>query len=74
MFTAAAGTVWNAGTVAIVAGCAIPVVAIAGWAIVEIFRIRSSQDLKQRMIDKGMSAADIERILAAKVPGDDNDD
>ena len=59
--------------VAIVAGCAIPVVAIAGWAVVEIFRIRSAQELKQRMIDKGMAAADIERILAAKVPRDDDD-
>ena len=73
MFTAAAGTVWNTETIAIVAGCAIPVTAIAGLAIVEIFRIRSSQDLKQRMIDKGMGAADIERILAAKASGGDDD-
>ena len=73
MIAAVSGFVWNAGTVAIVAGCAIPVAAIVGWAVVEIFRIRSTQDLKRQMIDKGMAADDIERILAAGAPGDDAD-
>lgn len=41
--------------------------------VVEVFRIRSTQDLKRQMINKGMAADDIERILAARVVGDDPD-
>jgi hypothetical protein len=73
MFAAGSTFVWSTETVAIVAGCTIPVVGILGWAFVQIQRIRSAQDLKQQMIQKGLPADEIERILAAKIPGDDDD-
>jgi len=73
MFAAGSEFVWSTGDIAILAACAIPVAGIVGWAVVQIFRIRSAQELKQQMISKGMAAGDIERILAAKIPGDDDD-
>ncbi len=39
----------------------------------KMFQIRSDNELKARMIDKGMSAEEIERILAATSDPDDDE-
>jgi len=59
--------VWNQNTLAVVCVFAVPIVAIdAGvWAKGEARQ--SDNDLKRSMVERGMSAEDIERILAAKV-------
>ncbi len=57
--------IWNERTLAVAGTFAVPIVAIlsAAWAKVE--RARSANDLKRRMIDRGMSPDEIERVLSA---------
>jgi len=59
--------VWNEKTIAIVCVYAVPIVAIIAicWSRVE--RAKSDNELKRSMVERGMSADEIERILAAKV-------
>jgi hypothetical protein len=46
---------------------AIPIVAIISYYVQEIFRIRSNNELKRSMVDRGLSAQDIETILNAGI-------
>lgn len=57
--------------IAIIMGCLIPISAIivGGW--VGVARQRENAALKRRMIDRGMSADEIERILQAGRGKDD---
>ena len=63
---------WNTGSIAILAVMAVPIVLFALIFGTKMFQIRSDHDLKARMIDKGMSADEIERVLAAKSDSDDD--
>ncbi len=58
--------VWDKQTLAVVMGCAIPIayILMSGWYRIE--RLRETSALKRRMIDRGMSADEIERILSAE--------
>lgn len=58
--------VWNKEMLAIVFVFSIPIVAIVGgiWASIE--KTRANSQLKRDMIARGMSAAEIERVLSAK--------
>ena len=57
--------IWNTNSIAVIAGCAIPVAAILGGIWYQIERVRSENELKRRMVERGMSAEDIERVMAA---------
>ena len=58
--------VWNTATISIVMGCAIPIVAIVSTAWLKISKTTSENDLKRRMVERGMSVDEIERVLATK--------
>ena len=64
-----AEVVWTRETVAAAMGCAIPIVfiVVAGWHRVE--KVRAATALKRKMIDRGMSADEIERVLKADHAG-----
>lgn len=53
--------------VAIIAGCCIPIFSI--WK--EMEKHKHECQLKRRMVERGMSADEIERVLAAQVPHDE---
>lgn len=55
----------NPQTTAIVMGCLIPmvIVSVSFWASVK--KNRDNNELKQTMLDKGMSAEEIERVMNA---------
>ncbi len=60
-----AGIVWDAGTLSIVGTFSVVLAAVAGgyWYAVE--KARSVNDLKRRMIERGMSVEEIERVMEA---------
>ena len=45
---------------------AIPIVAIIAGAWVSIERMRSQNDLKRSMVERGMSVEEMERVLAMR--------
>jgi len=57
--------IWNERTLGTALGCAIPLAAIIStfWYLGQ--KSRSENELKQRMVERGMSAEEIERVLAA---------
>ena len=57
---------WNVATVAVVAVFSVPIVAILAGTWRHIEKTRSDNILKRDMINRGMSADEIERVLAAK--------
>jgi len=59
--------VWNQNTLAVVCVFAVPIVAIVAGVWAKVEARKSDNDLKRSMVERGMSAEDIERILAAKV-------
>jgi hypothetical protein len=63
-----ADIVWNEDTLAIIGVFSVPIVSVIAvfWAQVE--KRRSDNELKLRMVERGMSAADIERVIVAKAP------
>ncbi|MCZ6817352.1 MAG: hypothetical protein O7F76_11755 [Planctomycetota bacterium] len=56
---------WNAQSIAIVSGCAIPVVAIVSSTWYKLERAKTDNKLKQQMVERGMSADEIERVVSA---------
>ena len=56
---------WDSKALAVVMGCAIPIVAIAGGIWYQLERSKSDNELKRRMIERGMSVEEIERVMAA---------
>ncbi len=56
---------------AIIGGLLIPIIAILAGAMTKSSRTRALSDLKARLVDKGMSADDIKKIVEA---GEDLDD
>ncbi|MDP9173895.1 MAG: hypothetical protein M3O30_08520 [Planctomycetota bacterium] len=63
-----AETIWDQNTIAIVCVFAIPIVTIIGGLWAQVERRKSDNELKRSMVERGMSAEDIERIIAAKAP------
>ena len=47
-------------------GCLIPIVGIIAFYWYKAQKVRSENELKRTMVDRGMSADEIERILAAQ--------
>jgi len=58
--------IWNEKTIGIVMGCAIPIVALVGGFWYRLERAKSNNELKRRMVERGMSAEEIERVMAAR--------
>ena len=58
--------IWNEATIAIVMGCAIPIVGVISAVWYKAAKTTSENDLKRRMVERGMSVDEIERVLAAK--------
>jgi hypothetical protein len=46
----------------------VPIVAIVAEAWRKVEQARSQNDLKRSMVERGMSANDIERVIAAQPP------
>jgi hypothetical protein len=59
------GIDWDVNTLGVVLGCGIPIVAIVGFSWYMIVRTTSEAELKRSMVERGMSAEEIERVLAA---------
>jgi signal transduction histidine kinase len=59
--------IWDQNTIAVVCVFAVPIVAIIAGVWSQVERRKADNELKQSMIDRGMSAEDIERVMAAKV-------
>jgi hypothetical protein len=59
---------WNPDVIAALGIFSVPIIAIiAGcWAKVEC--VKSRNDLKRSMVERGMSPEDIERVISAKPP------
>lgn len=60
--------VWNQNTIAVVAVFAVPISAILGGIWYGIERTKSDNNLKRSMVERGMSAEEIERVMAARSP------
>ena len=60
--------IWDKQTLAVLGAFGVPIVAIvmAGWYKIE--QMRSSNNLKRKMIERGMSVEDIERVIKAAPP------
>ena len=64
--------VWNVATIAVVLALSIPIVAIVMgfWAKNE--RAKLESDLKRRMIEKGMTADEIQKVIESTTDVDDD--
>lgn len=51
--------------IAILLGIAVPIVAIIAGAWYKIHKVRSENELKRSLVERGASVEEIERILAA---------
>ena len=50
----------------ILLGCSIVIIAILGYYLCSALKTKSENDLKQSMVERGMSAEEIERVLSAR--------
>ncbi len=66
------GIVWNQDTLAIVMLFGIPIVAILCGTWLKIAKTTSDNELKRTMVERGMSADEIERVMMAS-PGTTRD-
>jgi hypothetical protein len=57
--------VWDEATIAIVGTFAVPLAVILAGAWYKLNKVRSDNDLKRTMIERGMSVEEIERVIAA---------
>ncbi len=64
---------WNEGTIAVAGAFVIPIVAIIATFWYKIARVTSMNELKRRMVQRGMSADEIERVLSAGPLPNDRD-
>jgi len=59
---------WDQNTIAVVAVFAIPIVTIVGGLWYKIECVKSENELKRSMVQRGMSVEEIERVIAARQP------
>jgi hypothetical protein len=57
---------WDVGSIAVVATFAVPIVAIVTMAWYRATKTTSENQLIRRMVERGMSVEEIERVLAAR--------
>jgi hypothetical protein len=63
--------VWDKGTLTILMVFAIPIVAIVCGTWYKFERMRSADALKRKLVERGMSAEEIERVVKAGEPVDE---
>ena len=65
--------VWDKQTLAVALAFSVPIVAIVAgtWFLIE--KMKSDNALKTEMVRQGMSAEEIQAVLAAKAPKDSQD-
>lgn len=57
---------WNSQTIAVIGVFSIPLAAILGGIWASMNKVRSDNELKQSMVNRGMSADEIERVMNAR--------
>jgi len=57
--------IWSRQTLAVCGAFAVPLAAIIGTAWYKMNKVRYECELKRSMIERGMSAEEIERVMAA---------
>ena len=57
--------VWDKQTLSVLGAFSIPLAAIIGSAWYKMNKVRYENELKRSMVERGMSADEIERIMAA---------
>jgi hypothetical protein len=62
-----ADILWNQNTLAVVGVFSVPIVSVVATFWYKIEQTKSDNDLKRSMVERGMSAEEIERVIAAKV-------
>jgi len=65
--------VWNKETIMMTLIFGLPIVAVAAGTWYQLNKVRSDNELKQSMIERGMSAEEIERVMNAKGSKDKDD-
>jgi len=69
LYQAVSGHNWpSPDQLAILGAFSIPIVVVAGGLWYKIRKTLSENDLKRTMVERGMSAEEIERVLAAHTP------
>ena len=65
-----AGNIWESvfrmPQIAVIMGCLIPIVGIVGGYWYKTQKVRAENALKRMLVERGMSADEIERIIAAR--------
>ena len=56
---------WDTGTVAVVLIFGLPIVAVLSGVWFKIEKLKSENELKRSMVERGMSVEEIERVLSA---------
>lgn len=51
--------------IALILALGVPIVAVVGYYVHEVLKHRSNNELKRSMLNRGMSAEEIERVLNA---------
>ena len=57
---------WDTGTIAVMLIFGLPIVAVVAGAWFKIEQLKSENELKRTMIERGMSADEIERVLSVR--------
>jgi hypothetical protein len=57
---------WDQNSIAVVGVFSVPVVSIIATFYYKIERVRSENELKRSMVERGMSADEIVRVMAAQ--------
>ena len=65
MLAAFDNIVWDKETLAVAGGCAIGLAAVLGCYWYKFQKVRSDNELKRLMIERGMAPDEIERVVAA---------
>jgi hypothetical protein len=65
--------VWDKHTLGVVFGCGIPIVFILATAWYKVERMKSTNELKRKMVERGMSAEEIERVMNTPDEAKDHD-
>ncbi len=67
-------SIFDVPQLAIIMGCLIPISAILGHFWYSTQKNKQNNDLKQSMVERGMSAEEIEQVISAGVEHDDDDE
>ena len=67
-------SIFDVPQLAIIMGCLIPISAILGYFWYTTQKNKQNNDLKQSMVERGMSAEEIERVISAGVEHDDDEE